>query len=145
MTGTNFSSWYNQGEGALYVELVPSALAAANGIVVNDNTTSNRIRLATTSTSDQCTITATGTAQAVLDGGTPVANTTMKLAMAYQVNNFALSLGGASVATDTAGVTPIVTQLQIGAETTTVGNVRIKKAAYYPLRLTDAQLQALTG
>jgi hypothetical protein len=127
MTGTNFSSWYNQGEGALYVELVPSALAAANGIVVNDNTTSNRIRLATTSTSDQCTITATGTAQAVLDGGTPVANTTMKLAMAYQVNNFALSLGGASVATDTAGVTPIVTQLQIGAETTAVGNVRINK------------------
>jgi hypothetical protein len=145
MTGTNFSSWYNQGEGALYVELVPSALAAANGIVVNDNTTSNRIRLATTSTSDQCTITATGTAQAVLDGGTPVANTTMKLAMAYQVNNFALSLGGASVATDTAGVTPIVTQLQIGAETTAVGNVRINKIAYYPLRLTDAQLQALTG
>lgn len=145
MTGTNFSSWYNQSEGAFYVELIPSALAAANGIVVNDNTTSNRIRLATTSTSDQCTITVTGTAQAVLDGGTPVANTTMKLAMAYQVNNFALSLGGASVATDTAGVIPVVTQLQIGAETTTIGNVRFKKAVYYPLRLTNAQLQALTG
>jgi hypothetical protein len=145
MIGPNFSSWYNQGEGAFYVELIPSALAAANGIVVNDNTTSNRIRLATTSTSDQCTITVTGTAQAVLDGGTPVANTTMKLAMAYQVNNFALSLGGASVATDTAGVIPVVTQLQIGAETTTIGNVRFKKAVYYPLRLTNAQLQALTG
>jgi hypothetical protein len=145
MIGPNFSSWYSQSEGAFYVELIPSALAAANGIVVNDNTTSNRIRLATTSTSDQCTITVTGTAQAVLDGGTPVANTTMKLAMAYQVNNFALSLGGASVATDTAGVIPVVTQLQIGAETTTIGNVRIKKAVYYPLRLTNAQLQALTG
>jgi phospholipase/lecithinase/hemolysin len=143
MTGTNFSSWYNQGEGALYVELVPSALAAANGIVVNDNTTSNRIRLATTSTSDQCTITATGTAQAVLDGGTPVANTTMKLAMAYQVNNFALSLGGASVATDTAGVTPIVvskrkTATRSPTSTTSISSAQSTNPRAGPLKPTKA-------
>ena len=145
MTGTNFSSWYSQGQGTLYTEFNPMALAASSGVVINDNTTSNRIRLATTSVSDQGTVTTSGTAQAVLDGGTPAANTSMKLAMTYQVNNFALSLNGATATTDTSGTVPVVSQLQIGAETTTVGNLRIKKFAYYPLVSTATQLQALTS
>jgi hypothetical protein len=145
MTGTNFSSWYSQGQGTLYAEFNPLALAASSGVVINDNTTSNRIRLATTSVSDQGTVTTSGTAQAVLDGGTPAANTSMKLAMTYQVNNFALSLNGATAATDTTGTVPVVSQLQIGAETTTVGNLRIKKMAYYPIVSTATQLQALTS
>jgi len=145
MTGTNFSSWYSQGQGTLYTEFNPLALAASSGVVINDNTTSNRIRLATTSVSDQGTVTTSGTAQAVLDGGTPAANTMMKLAMAYQVNNFALSLNGATAATDTAGTVPVVSQLQIGSETTTVGNLTIKKMAYYPIVSTATQLQALTS
>jgi hypothetical protein len=145
MTGTNFSSWYSQGQGTLYAEFNPLALATSSGVVINDNTTSNRIRLATTSVSDQGTVTTSGTAQAVLDGGTPAANTSMKLAMTYQVNNFALSLNGATAATDTTGTVPVVSQLQIGAETTTVGNLRIKKMAYYPIVSTAIQLQALTS
>jgi hypothetical protein len=145
MTGTNFSSWYSQGQGTLYAEFNPLALAASSGVVINDNTTSNRIRLATTSVSDQGTVTTSGTAQAVLDGGTPAANTSMKLAMTYQVNNFALSLNGATAATDTTGTVPVVSQLQIGSETTTVGNLTIKKIAYYPIASTATQLQGLTS
>jgi hypothetical protein len=145
MTGTNFSSWYSQGQGTLYTEFNPMVLAASSGVLINDNTTSNRIRLATTSVSDQGTVTTSGTAQAVLDGGTPAANTSMKLAMTYQVNNFALSLNGATATTDTSGTVPVVSQLQIGAETTTVGNLRIKKVAYYPIVSTATQLQALTS
>lgn len=145
MTGTNFTSWYNAAEGTLYIDINPMALAASNGVVINDNTTSNRIRLATTSVSDQGTVTVSGTAQATLDGGTPAANTNMKLAMTYQVNNFALSLNGATAVTDTSGTVPVVSQLQIGSETTTVGNLRIKKIAYYPIASTATQLQALTS
>ena len=145
MTGTNFSSWYSAGQGTLYADINPMALAASNGVVINDNTTSNRIRLATTSVSDQGTVTVSGTAQATLDGGTPVANTNMKLAMTYQVNNFALSLNGATAVTDTSGTVPVVSQLQIGSETTTVGNLQIKKIAYYPIASTATQLQDLTS
>jgi hypothetical protein len=145
MTGANFSSWFSNAEGTLYAEFNPLALAASSGVVINDNTTSNRIRLATTSVSDQGTVTTSGTAQAVLDGGTPAANTSMKLAMTYQVNNFALSLNGATAATDTTGTVPVVSQLQIGSETTTVGNLRIKKMAYYPIVSTATQLQGLTS
>jgi hypothetical protein len=145
MTGTNFSSWYNQSEGTLYAELSVRALAASSGVVLNDNTITNRIRLAFTSTSDQATITTSGTSQAVLDGGTPVINTITKAIVAYKVNDFALSLAAGAVATDTSGVLPIVNQVQIGAETTTAGNITVKKVSYYTLRLTNAQLQALTG
>jgi hypothetical protein len=145
MTGPNFSSWYSAGQGTLYADINPMALAASNGVVINDNTTSNRIRLATTSVSDQGTVTVSGTAQATLDGGTPAANTNMKLAMTYQANNFALSLNGATAVTDTSGTVPVVSQLQIGSETTTVGNLQIKKIAYYPIASTATQLQALTS
>lgn len=145
MTGTNFSSWYNNAEGTIYEEINPLALATASGVTINDNTTSNRIRVTTNSTTDQSLITTLGTAQATLDGGTPVASTAMKLATAYKTNDFALSLNGGTVATDTSGSIPIVTQLQIGAETTTIGTLTLKKVAYYPIRVTNAQLQALTG
>jgi hypothetical protein len=145
MTGVNASSWLRAGEGTLYTEITPRALAASSGIVLNDNTTNNRIRLAATSVSDQGTVTVGGTAQATLDGGTPAANTTMKLALAYKVNDFALSLNGAAVAVDTLGTVPVVTQLQIGAETTTAGNLHIRKAAFYPVRVSDTALQALTS
>lgn len=144
MTGTNFSSWFSQAEGTLYAEINPRALAASSGVILNDNTTNNRIRLATTSTSDQGTVTVGGTAQATLDGGTPVINTDMKLAMAYKANDFALSLNGGAVVTETVGTVPVVTQMQIGAETTTRGNLHIKKVAFYPRRLSDANIQAIT-
>lgn len=144
MTGTNFSSWYNASEGTLFADINPSALGATSGFQLNDNTTDNRIRLATNSTSDQGLITTSGAAQATLDGGTPAANTNMKLALAYKANDFALSLNGGTVATDTAGTVPVVNQLQIGAETSTVGNVTVRKIAYYPIRCTNTQLQAIT-
>jgi len=145
MTGTNFSSWYNAGEGTVYAEINPLALATSSGVTINDNTTSNRIRVTTNSTTDQSLITTSGTAQATLDGGTPVANTAMKLATSYKTNDFALSLNGGTVATDTSGSIPVVTQLQIGAETTTIGTLTLKKVAYYPIRVSNANLIALTG
>lgn len=144
MTGTNFSSWFRADEGTLYMEAVPRTLAIASGIVINDNTANNRIRLATASVTDQGTVTVSGTDQAVLDGGTPVIDTSMRIAMAYKANDFALSLGSGVVATDTSGTVPIVSQLQIGAAATSTGNLTIKKVAYYPRRVTNTQLQAIT-
>ena len=143
LKGTYISQTEVQNRVVVQENLKPPSLFKV--IYINDNTTSNRIRLATTSVSDQGTVITSGTAQAVLDGGTPAANTSMKLAMTYQVNNFALSLNGATATTDTSGTLPVVSQLQIGAETTTVGNLRIKKFAFYPIVSTATQLQALTS
>jgi hypothetical protein len=144
MTGVNFSSWYRADEGTIFTEIRPVALAATSGVTINDNSTSNRIRVTTNSVTDQTLVTTGGTSQATLDGGTPVANINMKLASTFKVNDFALSLNAGTVATDTAGTVPVVNQLQIGAETTTVGNLTLKKVAFYPKRLTNSELQSLT-
>lgn len=145
MTGTNFSQWYSPGQGTLVIDATPAVLSAGSGISINDATTSNRIRLAYTSASDQATVTVNGAAQAVLDGGTPVAGTRSILALSYKADDFALSLGGAAAATDTTGTVPVVTQMQIGAETSTAGSLTIRNISFYPLALSDANIQVLSG
>lgn len=144
MTGTNFSSWYRQDEGTLVANLTPRVLSVAAGVQANDASTGNAVRLALASTTDQSTVTTGGAAQATLDGGTPVAGTAAKVALAYRANDFALSLNAGTVATDTSGTLPTVSQFQIGAETTTFGNLTVAKIDYYPRRLSNQQLQLFT-
>lgn len=144
MTGTNFSSWYRADQGTLVTTVRPAALAAANGVVLNDGTTSNRIRVAPTSLTDQGTVTVGGTDVAVLDGGTPVARARTVTALAYLANSFALSLNGGAAVADTSGEVPTVNQMQIGASPGTPGNVTVARIAYYPVRLSNAQLPEVT-
>ena len=144
MGGQLFRDWHRPDEGTVYTEIKPYVLGAANGVTINNNTTSNRIRVTVNSTSDQSLITTGGAAQATLNGGTPVANTVTKLATAYRINDFALSLNGGNVAIDTSGTVPAVTQIQFGSETTTIGNTTIARAVFHPKRLNDVVLQELT-
>ena len=69
------------------------------------------------------------------------------VAGAYKVNDFAISLDGSAVSTDTSGsVTSDVASLHIGTKTggTEFMSGHIKSIQYYPRRLTNAQLQELT-
>lgn len=74
---------------------------------------------------------------------------TANIAIAYKANDFAASLNGAVANTDTSGDLPTsseITALCIGSFNSTGRiNSTISKIAYYPVRLTNAQLQALTG
>jgi hypothetical protein len=137
MTGVNFSSWFNPEQGCLFMQSAPAVLDAGNGVTISDNTANNRIRLGS-STTEQGTVTVSGTAQAALDGGTPVLNTLQSVAMSYKVNDFALSLNGGAVATDTTGTVPVVTQLAFAT------NEYIRRLTYYPQALTSANLTAAT-
>jgi hypothetical protein len=67
--------------------------------------------------------------------------------MAYKVNDFARSASGAAVVTDTSGTIPLVTQFSIGknATNTEQPNGTIRKIAYYPRRLSNAELQGITS
>jgi hypothetical protein len=136
MTGVNFSSWFNPEQGCLFMQSAPAVLDAGNGVTISDNTANNRIRLGS-STTEQGTVTVSGTAQAALDGGTPVLNTLQSVAMSYKFNDFALSLNGGAVATDTTGTVPVVTQLAFAT------NEYIRRFTYYPQSGTAANLQAL--
>ena len=69
-----------------------------------------------------------------------------KNALAYQQNNFAFSVNGASAVTDSAGTVPTVTQLQIGlAPSVNVISGHIRRITYYPRRLSNAELQGITA
>ena len=137
MTGGNFSSWYRADRGIIYAELSTPILSVDNGLVISDGTANNRLRIGTSLT-EQGTVTTGGTAQAALDGGTPVVNQAMRVAMTYAVDDFRLSLNGGAVVSDTSGTLPVVDRLSLGA------NVTIYKMAFYPALGSSASLQALT-
>lgn len=150
MTGTNFSSWYNAGQGSLYSEAsVYDVSSARNAFVINDGTTSNRI-LTGHGANPKGFIATGGTTQMNQNITTVTfsANTFSKVSLAYADNNGNAAANGSIGTLDTAMTIPVVTQLQIGAQTgsaATTLNGSIKKLAYYPIRCTDAQLQALTS
>lgn len=158
MTGTNFSSWYNQAEGTIYAEASIPAFSASSvqthfTASLNDGTSSNRTLLRAYSN---------GIGGIVFDGqvvsgGVAVfdsndtlgaANTPLKQALAYQVNNFAQCANGGTVSTDTSGVLPLACNtlsIGIGGPGGVTQSQNIRKIAYYPLRVTNAQLQGLTS
>jgi hypothetical protein len=145
MTGTNFSSWYRTDEGSFYSEAfyngVGNYVLAATGANYPTNNTLTRI-LGT----GNFAVVASGSVQANMSPTAPTTNTFAKVAGTYKTNDFAVSLNGATPLTDTSGTVPDgLIALDIGsANSGTVLNGTIKKLAYYPLRLTNAELQGLT-
>lgn len=153
MTGTNFSSWYNASEGTFVssFEASPNTfttyVAASNGVVAQnsmhmDNDGSGNMRVAYYSGSSAVALLSLGAV-----GTLNVAN---KVATAYKVNDFAASRNGGAVVTDTAGAVPVgVVQLNIGADPSgaavNVSNTHIRSITYYPSRLTNVELQALSS
>ena len=152
MTGANFSSWYNQAEGSVYAELNYSGSSGLAFEFYQTTSVSNRWYTLANNGSNraQFVMRPLGSVQAELidSGVNNPPNTMTKIAGAYKVNDFAFSQNGRSPITDTSGyVTNDLNQLVFG--NTSAGNVplngRIKKLAYYPLRISNINLQALTS
>jgi len=91
------------------------------------------------------------TAQCVLvPAGSWATDQVRKFAAAYKTDDFAAVLSGGTPATDTAGSVPTAMQLDRFWVGSTAGvadywNGRIRHLRYYPRRLTNDQLQALTA
>ena len=147
MTGTNFSSWYNAAEGTLYAEANHPATtgtgktheyvslfsAAGNGydLRVFNGTTRYAVQNTTTTL------------------GNDTAGAFDKLVMGYsQQTTFAQSgsLNAAAAVSSTTSMTRALDSLAIGGGSGSNNlNGTIRKLAYYPLRVTNANLQALTS
>ena len=80
--------------------------------------------------------------------GSYTANTLVKVATAYKLNDSNSAKAGAAGTTDTACTIPTMTQLLIGGSVAGTANVRLngtlKKVAIYPTRYSTAQLQTVT-
>ena len=84
--------------------------------------------------------------QAQLTHTQPNAGVLFKHSLSYKVNDFASSLNGSAVATDTSGTLPTATSLGVGyfPGFNQHGNCHISRLRYYPVRLPNATLQVLS-
>jgi len=146
MTGTNFSEWYRQDEGSLYVEAgYIKAVANKSQLItdISDGTTANRMYLGKKFNSEtllEAGVNSGNTGQAFMLV-TPTTMDGFKSAVAYSVDNMAHSVDASTVETDSSAAMPIgVNSLSFVSGSNSI----IKKLAYYPKRLTNAQLQAVT-
>jgi hypothetical protein len=151
MTGTNFSSWFNQAEGTLYADYLLSD-SNSHSVAEISSGGSDYIRMRYSSGGGaQYVVQVAGVSQASQSPtGFSTPNTQYKRAITYATNSFNQAINGSlPTAEDTSGTVPVSSRLFIGAEgatgsTSQLGGT-IKKLAYYPVRLTNAQLQGLTS
>jgi len=146
LTGTNFSSWFNATEGT-FLARGQRRLTSNTGMLLsaNDATNSEAMGLGS-STTGRWLIRDGGSDVASISPGTVTANTTYRIAGAYAVNDAQAAFNGTLGTQDTSLALPTVNQLDIGRDRVTVyldGYVELIK--YWPTRLPDAQLQAITA
>ena len=158
MTGTNFSSWFNAVEGTLLVRcslpanppVSPAAGSFPRISSINDNLDDNNIEMFLDGSSPfyvRSRVRSGAVNQAIGNGTTGLSlNTQFSSAIAYKINDFAASDRGLLSWTDTSGTIPTVNKLGIGNQKSDLYlNGYIQRISYYPVRLANAQLQALTG
>jgi hypothetical protein len=150
ITGSNFSGFYNQNEGTLFADTVFGAALPSStfgGIFDVRTDASNRITLywnPGTSNNTGLFANVSGSTVCTTSHSAGI-NTTVRLAGSYKLNDFASSLNGGAVQTDTSGTIPTATQALIGSIGTVIGQQYIRKIAYYPRRLSNDQLVSLTS
>jgi hypothetical protein len=108
MTGANFSDWYRQDEGTLYTEaktslvsLYPNPYSLSTAQLNSQNAIYSAI-----APSSHFVVRINNVTTVNIDNGTYTNNVYGKTAGAYKVNDFAASLDGNSVTTDTAILLP---------------------------------------
>jgi hypothetical protein len=152
------SPWYNSASGTLYAEYsIPFALTASSGPRLGTFVGAGGAGVDELSLFVLQTVNRTASAN-VFTGGVNagridasasfVANTIIKAAQAYASNDRAVTTGGSAPATSTAAYTiPTVTTLRLGSQDgggTNNINGYLRRVSFFPRRLSNAELQALT-
>jgi hypothetical protein len=144
---TPITSFYNATESTLFHETAIYANAATTAVLQIDNETAeNRILVGSN-------VSPTATAATVLNSsGQPYLNNpgflagTHKVAGAFKADDFASSVNGGAVVTDSSGAMPVAaTHLRLASNITGQNTCRIRKIAYWPKRLSNTLLQSLTA
>ena len=152
ISGNNFTSFYNQAEGTIFVEAnynKSSAENLANRFMYevgthsfyrlmgyNDGTIGANFRVIESSVT-----------QAALGPAGVADNSFKKVAHAYKTNDFGASLNGSVAVLDSSGKPPQSSILGIGSTISGTAQLsgHIKKLTYYPVRLSNTTLQAMTA
>jgi len=154
MTGTNFSSWFNLSEGSFYAEVLYTNSNPIQGVVTGIGTLEDEYYF--TPIGNEVAGPARGFVNRIRGGeiffkpASVIGNT--KQVGSYQASNTSinLSVNGNTVVTSTSATLTNLRPSGINFGGTGNDNYKsinstIKKIAYYPLRLTNAQPQGLTS
>lgn len=149
ITGTNFSEIYNPLEGTLYLEAVGNGIGNTSSnatFQVDNGSSSNRITVInddTNTVNSLITVNGTQTSFSVSPSFTSGPN---KNIITYKSGDIATSLNGSVVVTSSSIITlPVVNRFRLGSNANGNSNNTIKRATYFPKRLSNDQLQALTS
>jgi hypothetical protein len=162
MTGANFSSWYRQDEGTVYMENSVSSLAPTGGMwAIGDSAfafgSRNSIYSISTASTGLWTVSqAVNGASQVSSSATSgnfVVGVPRKTAYAFQLDNTVGASNGAIATTDTSCLIPSTPNFSLSIGNLSFGwsgggsflNGHIRKLAYYPKRLTNAEIVGLTS
>ena len=147
---TSASALIGQSEGTIYAEVdIRNFTTNARLISISDGTQSNRITtLFFGSNVVRLLATVGGLGQVAINSSSLSAGT-IKLAIGYALNNYAFYVNGVQAGTSSSGLVPACSAVILGSVDSLTGsaglNERIRAAAIYPNRLTNAQLAALTA
>ena len=154
MTGENFSSWYRADEGTFFSESrcggIGSGGAAATVMVATNSQNlmafgqyiTDGLRVVTSTTNNAVVVN-------LSDSGITYPSSYYKSVGTYKNDDFAGRISNGSILTDTSGGVPVVTSMSIGSTASTGSssqhqNGHVRKIAYYPKRLSNNNLAALT-
>ena len=148
------SPWYNASTGTIYAEFALTQPASGGNQFLarfSDNGYNNSIADNVNGTGFAAIATASG---GVFDGTASAAvvvsaNTTTKFAGAYAANDLAACKDGGTVATDSTATIPSgLTRFDLGSDHAGANRVKagyLRRITYYPRRLSNAELQAITA
>ncbi len=144
-------SWFNPSQGTLvFSGSMEGALANDRMIEIDSGASSTRFSILWNSvlSKPQFQVWEAGALQAaVAPAGNSIGfGTPFRAAISYALNDFAISLNGSAVATDTSGILPTgLTTLRLGRSIWGAqGLMLAESVTYYPARLSDAEVQALS-
>ena len=157
MTGANFSNWYNQSEGTLFVEADMFETQFGffrNLLALNDASGSNvnyiLFNVPSNLTQMRFSVNAAGSGSASLQQSLTLGSA-FKGAGAYKTDDFAVSYNGGTPLTDTSGDAPSgINTLVFGNTSHTAGtgshcSTHIRRIAYFPRKLSSSELQGITA
>jgi hypothetical protein len=149
------SPWYNASSGTLYGEITDAAISvggvARRIATIGDAPNTDIIAVAYAGGTGVSTafVTDNNVNQASFLSPSGAYAQPTKVALAYAANDFQASVNGSAFSAVTSGTVPTVTQMSLGdAIITAVGrnlNGHLRRVTYYPRRLSQAELIAITA
>ena len=148
MTGSNFSSWYNQPAGTFVAEYYPFSTAGTRMVISADNNATSEVLrhfIDAGAARIQVLDNSVGQFTPTLASGI-AALTVHKLGLSFAAADFAGCWNGGTVTAAASGTLPTPTQLRLGASASATEylNGHVRRIRFYNTAKSDAELQALT-